>query len=120
MLHALAGKHLRLATDAIKQESVGVPHRDHILRESRHETDRFRHADHIDNVYILSVSLITVGTDIEFDWDEANTHRIASHHVTPGEVEQAFLSDPLDWSITSSTEKSDGLPWARQTRDVSW
>ena len=30
-----------------------------------------------------------------FDWDEANILRLARHHVSPGEVEQCYLNDPL-------------------------
>ncbi len=32
---------------------------------------------------------------LKFDWDGANTGHIARHGVTPGEVEQAFGSNPL-------------------------
>ena len=37
-----------------------------------------------------------MASDLVFDWDEANTAHIASHDVTPAEVEQVFANDPMD------------------------
>ena len=33
---------------------------------------------------------------LRFDWDQGNTQHIASHRVTPGEVEQVFANDAMD------------------------
>jgi uncharacterized protein len=32
---------------------------------------------------------------VRFDWDDANMAHIARHGVTPEEVEQAFVNDPI-------------------------
>lgn len=34
--------------------------------------------------------------ELGFEWDEANRAHIALHKVTPEEVEQAFVNDPMD------------------------
>jgi uncharacterized DUF497 family protein len=39
------------------------------------------------------------GSDIEFDWDEANIDHIARHGVTTEEAEQVVLEDPIDISV---------------------
>ena len=31
-----------------------------------------------------------------FDWDEANISHIARHNITPEEVEQVLVNDPVD------------------------
>jgi len=36
-----------------------------------------------------------------FDWDSANVAHIAEHDVTPEEVEEAILGDPLDTGFNS-------------------
>jgi len=36
------------------------------------------------------------GSEIEFDWDEANIGHLARHAVTPEEAEEVILSDPID------------------------
>jgi len=36
------------------------------------------------------------GTEIEFDWDEANIGHVARHSVLPEEAEQVILNDPVD------------------------
>jgi uncharacterized protein len=36
------------------------------------------------------------GTEIEFDWDEANIDHMSRHSVLPKEAEQVILNDPLD------------------------
>jgi hypothetical protein len=33
---------------------------------------------------------------VKFDWDEANTAHVAAHAVTPAEVEEVYLNDPMD------------------------
>ena len=39
------------------------------------------------------------GSELEFDWDEANTGHIALHSVLPEEAEQVILNDPVDMGI---------------------
>jgi predicted DNA binding CopG/RHH family protein/uncharacterized DUF497 family protein len=39
------------------------------------------------------------GSDLEFDWDEANVRHVANHRVTPEEAEQVILNDPIDLGI---------------------
>ena len=39
-----------------------------------------------------------------FDWDEANVAHDARHNVTPEEVEQVFINDPMDLGV----EAADG------------
>jgi hypothetical protein len=36
------------------------------------------------------------GSEIEFDWDDANIGHVARHSVFPEEAEQVILSDPVD------------------------
>jgi uncharacterized protein len=36
------------------------------------------------------------GSDIEFEWDEANIGHVAHHSVLPEEAEQVVLNDPID------------------------
>jgi uncharacterized DUF497 family protein len=36
------------------------------------------------------------GSEIEFDWDEANIDHLARHSVLPGEAEQVVVNDPVD------------------------
>jgi uncharacterized DUF497 family protein len=36
------------------------------------------------------------GSDIEFEWDEANVGHVARHSVLPEEAEQVVLNDPID------------------------
>jgi uncharacterized protein len=36
------------------------------------------------------------GSDVEFDWDEANIDHIARHGVTMEEAEQVVIDDPID------------------------
>jgi len=36
------------------------------------------------------------GSEIEFDWDEANIGHVARHSVRPDEAEQVVLNDPVD------------------------
>ncbi|HTX75965.1 MAG TPA: BrnT family toxin [Terracidiphilus sp.] len=33
---------------------------------------------------------------LDFDWDDENIGHIAKHQVTPEEVEQVLINDPLD------------------------
>jgi uncharacterized protein len=37
-----------------------------------------------------------VASELVFDWDDANLGHMASHSVTPEEVEQVFANDPMD------------------------
>jgi uncharacterized DUF497 family protein len=37
-----------------------------------------------------------VDDSIEFDWDDGNTGHIARHGVTPGELEELFMNEPID------------------------
>jgi len=39
------------------------------------------------------------GSDLEFDWDEANIGHVARHSVLPAEAEQVILNDPVDLGI---------------------
>jgi uncharacterized protein len=49
------------------------------------------------------MSLTAVGPQIGermlFDWDEANIAHIARHGVTPQEVEEVLLNDPIDLKV---------------------
>jgi predicted DNA binding CopG/RHH family protein/uncharacterized DUF497 family protein len=36
------------------------------------------------------------GSEVEFDWDEANISHMARHNVFPEEAEQVILNDPVD------------------------
>lgn len=36
------------------------------------------------------------GSEIEFDWDQANIDHVARHSVLPDEAEQVLLNDPVD------------------------
>lgn len=36
------------------------------------------------------------GSEIEFDWDEANIGHVARHSVLPNEAEQVILNAPVD------------------------
>jgi uncharacterized DUF497 family protein len=42
-----------------------------------------------------------------FDWDPANTGHIASHHVTPEEVEQVFDNDEtaIEYDVVGGEER---------------
>ena len=35
----------------------------------------------------------------EFDWDQANIQHIAKHGITPEEVEQVVLNEPIDLTM---------------------
>ena len=37
-----------------------------------------------------------MANELGFDWDQANTAHIASHHVSPEEVEQVFANEEVD------------------------
>jgi hypothetical protein len=39
------------------------------------------------------------GSQIEFDWDEANIGHVARHGVLLEEAEQVILNDPVDFGI---------------------
>ena len=39
------------------------------------------------------------GSDLEFDWDDANIGHVARHEVTPSEAEEIILNDPVDLGI---------------------
>jgi uncharacterized DUF497 family protein len=36
------------------------------------------------------------GSEIDFDWDEANIGHVARHNVVPQKAEQVILNDPVD------------------------
>ena len=40
-----------------------------------------------------------MGSEIEFDWDEANIGHVARHSVLPKEAEQVILHDPVDLGL---------------------
>ena len=40
-----------------------------------------------------------MGSEIEFDWDEANIGQVARHSVLPKEAEQVILHDPVDLGL---------------------
>ena len=53
---------------------------------------------------------------LRFDWDQANTQHVVSHHVTPEEVEQVFANDEMDidydviggeerWTVLGETDR---------------
>jgi uncharacterized protein len=42
------------------------------------------------------------GSEIEFDWDEANIGHIARHSVQPEEAEQVILNDPVDLGMETA------------------
>jgi len=53
---------------------------------------------------------------LRFDWDQANTQHVVSHHVTPEEVEQVFANDEMDidydvvggeerWTVVGETDQ---------------
>ena len=53
---------------------------------------------------------------LRFDWDEANTQHIASHLVSPEEIEQVFANDEMDidydvvggeecWTVVGETDQ---------------
>ena len=55
--------------------------------------------------------------DLGFDWDQANTDHIASHGVSPEEVEQVFGHDEVDidydviggeerWTVAGETDQA--------------
>jgi hypothetical protein len=31
----------------------------------------------------------------DLDWDDANVDHLAAHHITPAEVEQVFINEPI-------------------------
>jgi len=49
---------------------------------------------------------------LRFDWDQGNTQHIASHRVTPGEVEQVFANDAMDidYDVIGGEERWTVLP----------
>jgi hypothetical protein len=55
---------------------------------------------------------------LRFDWDQANTEHIASHHVTPEEVEQVFANDEMDidYDVTGGEERWTVLGQTDQMR----
>jgi uncharacterized DUF497 family protein len=44
---------------------------------------------------------------LRFDWDQANTQHVGSHHVTPEEVEQVFANDEMgiDYDVIGGEER---------------
>ena len=55
---------------------------------------------------------------LRFDWDQANTQHIVSHHVTPEEVEEVFANDELDidYDVTGGEERWAVLGETNQMR----
>jgi uncharacterized DUF497 family protein len=45
--------------------------------------------------------------ELRFDWDQANTEHIGSHHVTPEEVEQVFAKDEMaiDYDVIGGEQR---------------
>jgi hypothetical protein len=56
-----------------------------------------------------------------FDWDQANTEHIASHQVTPEEVEQVFANDEMaiDYDVIGGEERWTAVGETDQVRDES-
>jgi uncharacterized DUF497 family protein len=65
---------------------------------------------------------------VGFDWDQANTEHIASHRVTPEEVEQVFANDEVGidydaiggeerWTIIGQTDEARVLVVVFTMRD---
>jgi uncharacterized protein len=55
---------------------------------------------------------------VGFDWDQTNTEHIASHCVTPGEVEQVFANDEMgiDYDVIGGVERWTVIGQTDQTR----
>ncbi len=62
-----------------------------------------------------------MASELEFDWDPANTGHIASHLVTPEEVEEVFANDEVDidydviggeqrWTVAGETDECLSSP----------
>jgi uncharacterized DUF497 family protein len=50
-----------------------------------------------------------------FDWDSANIAHIAEHNVTPEEVEQVLLGDPLDLNFDPDTNGEERWTYIGET-----
>ena len=57
---------------------------------------------------------------LRFDWDQGNTQHIASHRVTPGEVEQVFANDAMDidYDVIGGEERWTVLPKPTQRMTI--
>ena len=69
-----------------------------------------------------------MGEELGFDWDRANTEHIASHDVSPDEVEQVFVNDEMDidydviggeerWTVVGQTDQARVLIVVYTMRD---
>ena len=58
------------------------------------------------NTYVVCI-LELMADALGFDWDQANTEHIASHQVTPEEVEQVFANDEMaiDYDVIGGEER---------------
>jgi uncharacterized protein len=58
------------------------------------------------------------GSEIEFEWDEANIGHLARHSVLPREAEQVIVNDPVDlgMEIVEGEERSLSLGATAQGR----
>jgi uncharacterized DUF497 family protein len=58
------------------------------------------------------------GSEIDFDWDEANIDHIARHGVTREEAEEVILQDPVDFGLdlAAGEERYQQLGMTRRGR----
>jgi uncharacterized DUF497 family protein len=61
---------------------------------------------------------VWVADDPVLDWDEANIAHIARHSVTPDEVEQVFVNDPMDLGaeVVEGEERYTGVGHTNRLR----